>query len=73
MKGNVPEPIQKLQQGRKCVETTWLVVMIAFQFGKTGNRKRATRFAIVLQNRSLNFSRLLRVVFSSQQRNNDWK
>ena len=42
---------------------------IAFQFGKTGNKKRATRFATMMQNGSLNFSRLLRVVFSSQQRN----
>ena len=72
MNGNVPE-IQKLQQGSKCVETTWLVVMIAFQFGKTGNKTRATRFATMLQNRSLNFVRLLRIVFSSQQGNNDWK
>ena len=48
MKGNVCE-IQKLQQGSKCVETNWLVVLIAFQFDKTGNKKRATRFATMMQ------------------------
>ena len=45
MKENVPE-IQKLQQGSKCVEKTWLVVMIAFQSGKTGNK---TLSQLVLQ------------------------